>query len=53
MKYRFHLICPECGKDSETIAAYRIPQPRVNCGDCLMGRVEIVELKIVKVEEIK
>ena len=50
-RYRFHLVCPGCGRDGETVAEHRIPPPRVNCGDCLMERVEVVELKVVSVEE--
>ena len=49
-RYRFHLVCPGCGRDGETVADHRMP-PRVNCGDCLMERVEVVELKVVSVEE--
>ncbi len=52
MTYRFDLVCPGCGKQSETTADHRIPQPRVNCGDCLMDRVEVVEFKVVKVTEV-
>lgn len=50
--YRFDLICPGCGKASEAYLSHRIPGPHVNCGDCLMDRVSVVEFKVVKVEEV-
>lgn len=50
-KFRFHLVCPRCGKVSETVADRRIPQPHVNCGDCLMNRLKVVEFKVLKVED--
>lgn len=52
MTYRFYLVCPKCGKPSETVAEVRVPQPRVSCGDCLMDSVEIIEMKVVRVEEV-
>jgi hypothetical protein len=51
-RYRFILICPKCNKESETVADKSVPPPRVNCGDCLMDRVDIVELKVLSVEVI-
>jgi ribosomal protein S27AE len=48
-RYRFDLVCPQCGKESEMVAGLEEPAPRVNCGDCLMERVEMVELRIVRV----
>ena len=38
---RFSLICPRCKRWSEVESA---TVPHVNCGDCLMNDVEIVEL---------
>jgi hypothetical protein len=52
MKYKFDLICPRCMKTSEHVSDKRMPSPAVNCGDCLMSDVEIVEFKVVKVTEI-
>lgn len=52
MRYHFDLVCPRCDKASTTVAAKRIPPPHVNCGDCLMDRVEIIEMKVVRVFEI-
>jgi hypothetical protein len=49
-RYRFHMVCPGCGKASETVKDDR-SNPRLSCGDCLMDRVEMVEMKVVKVEE--
>lgn len=48
--YRFNLVCPACGQTSETVADRRVPPPRVNCGECLMERVDIVEYKVVRVD---
>lgn len=50
MRYRFHVICPGCGKDSEIVSSERA-NPRVSCGDCLMDKVEVVEMKVVSVVE--
>lgn len=52
MKYRIHLICPRCDYESEAVAPL-IPKPRIRCGDCLMERIEIVEMKIVAAEQIE
>lgn len=55
MRYHFGLACPRCGKESETVQDNLMP-PHVNCGDCLMERVEIVEMTvttIAKIEEAK
>ena len=45
-RYRLHLCCPKCDKLSEVVVDKLIPKPRVNCGDCLMDRVEVVEMTI-------
>jgi hypothetical protein len=50
MAYRFELVCPTCGKRTSLVAEEVFPQPRVSCGDCLMDRVEVVDLQIVKVK---
>lgn len=52
MRFHFNLVCPRCGKVSETTAEFRAPSPHVNCGDCLMDDVEVVEFKVVRVTEI-
>jgi transcription elongation factor Elf1 len=49
--YHFYLVCPRCNKTSETDADKKIPHPSVNCGDCLMDHVEMVEMKVLAVEE--
>jgi hypothetical protein len=50
--YRFHVVCPHCNKPNDYIwQKRRLPEPRVSCGDCLMERVEIVPMKVIKVEE--
>jgi YD repeat-containing protein len=49
MHYRFDLLCPRCGKRSETTTVNREPPPHVKCGDCLMNDVEVVEFNIVGV----
>lgn len=50
--YRIHLLCPRCDKESEAVAPL-IPKPRLRCGDCLMERVEIVELTVTGTEQIR
>jgi hypothetical protein len=50
MPYHFELVCPRCNKQSETIADLLLPAPHVNCGDCLMNDVEIVEMKVVSIK---
>ena len=50
--YHFDLVCPECGKTSEHVADHRVPPPSLKCGDCLMDRIEVVEMKVVKVEVV-
>lgn len=52
MTYRFQVECPKCRKVSEVGAEKLEPLPVVNCGDCLFDLVEIVQMKVVKVEEI-
>lgn len=51
-QYRFRLKCPRCGKLSVFVSETS-RQPMVNCGDCLMNDVEVVEFKVctVTVEE--
>ncbi len=49
MTYTFDLVCPRCGKESQTTTETKVPPPRVNCGDCLMNDTEVVEFKIVRV----
>ena len=51
MSYRFHLVCPKCSKTTEHVQSRRVPQPALSCGDCLMDHIEVVEFKVVKVEE--
>ena len=51
--YRFHLVCPVCGKVSETIHDKDVPQPHVDCVNCLMGHLDVVEMKVVAVENIE
>ena len=48
-RYHFDLVCPRCGKQSETTSTRRTPSPQVSCGDCLINDVEIVHFKVVKV----
>lgn len=48
---RFQLVCPRCGKQSETVIDKQ--RPHVNCGDCLMKRCEVVEMNITSSEPDK
>ena len=51
MKWRFDLVCPVCGKLSETMQENYVPSPDVNCGDCLMDRVAVVKMKVVNSDQ--
>jgi hypothetical protein len=42
------LVCPGCNKATDWVAEGLI-NPHLKCGDCLMDRCEVVELKIVKI----
>ena len=44
-KYRFVAECPKCGKKSPIVSDQSEP-PKVNCGDCLMSDVDVVEMKV-------
>lgn len=44
-KYRFVAECPKCGKQSPIVSDLSEP-PKVNCGDCLMSDVDVVEMKV-------
>ena len=46
--WTFELVCPRCGKESQSVSENNDPPPTVNCGDCLMEAVEIVEFEIVR-----
>jgi hypothetical protein len=50
--YRFDLVCPECGKVSETVSENRVPPPEVHCGDFLMDRAKVTELKVIGITMI-
>lgn len=47
--FRFSLVCPSCNKSSSHIGRGRA-NPRINCGECLMNKTEVVELKVVDVK---
>ena len=49
--YRLHLFCPKCNKESEHIGMVD-PAPKINCGDCLIERVEVVEMKVYAAEQL-
>ena len=51
MMARFLLYCPRCHKRSEIEQETPDPAPRVNCGDCLMNHVEIVQMRAVWVAD--
>jgi Zn ribbon nucleic-acid-binding protein len=52
MRYRFELECPRCKRESELESNNKDAIPFVNCGDCLMNDIEVVEFKIVRVHVI-
>lgn len=51
MNYKFYLVCPKCGADNEYISDYSDP-PRMQCADCLLDRVEIVQMSVVAAEQL-
>lgn len=54
VRYRFMLTCPKCFGVAYHVQPHRIPPPcSLNCGDCLMNYVEVIELNVVKVEEVR
>ena len=50
-QYRIQLFCPRCEKIAETVG-YLIGPPRMQCGDCLMNHVEIIEMKVLNAEQL-
>jgi hypothetical protein len=46
--HRFTLVCPVCRKVTEMVRKVTDQMDTVNCGDCLMDRVEIVEMKPIR-----
>jgi transcription elongation factor Elf1 len=48
--YTFELKCPRCKKESSIEIDKSTVDAPINCGDCLMNDVEIVEMTIVRVE---
>lgn len=46
MTMTFDIVCQRCGKKSE-ITSDRLEEPSVKCGDCLMDRTEVVDMKVV------
>ena len=54
MAWLFDLYCPRCGKVSEKVVRVEQYSPplHVNCGDCLMNDVEIVEMKVLAAENL-
>lgn len=51
MTYRFHLVCPSCGKTNSDQVRDNLEPPTVSCGDCLMDRVEMVRMTVDRVED--
>jgi len=45
--YLLDLECPRCGAISNTVVDKTAPV--INCGECLLDGVEVVELKVTKV----
>lgn len=43
MKYRHHIHCPKCGKNSQ-VDLEEGADLSVKCGDCLMEHVEVVDM---------
>jgi hypothetical protein len=41
-------VCPVCGKVSDFASTEAVAE--INCGDCLIERLEIVRLRLVEVE---
>lgn len=51
--YHFDLICPVCNTKEETVIDKKIPPPIVYCGECLMERVSMVPMTVLKVEVVQ
>ena len=47
-QYRFVAECPKCGKNSPVVSE-NANAPKMNCVDCLMSDVDIVEMKLRRV----
>lgn len=45
--YHLELKCPSCGADGEAVFVADPPQ-RVCCADCLMEKMEVVEMTVVR-----
>ncbi len=46
--YVFWLECPRCKRTSSYGSNKHQETPHLDCGDCLMNDMEVIELKIVK-----
>jgi hypothetical protein len=47
--YHLELNCPSCSADGEAVfVAVSDPPQRIFCADCLMERMEVVEMTIVR-----
>ncbi len=51
MRSRLYLYCPKCGNRSQTIHEDG-KELHINCGDCLMNDIEVVELIAERVHPI-
>lgn len=51
-RYKFTMVCPSCNGTCETTADHRIPEPHLQCSDCLMEKMEVVSLKVAKLEKV-
>jgi hypothetical protein len=45
--YVFLLECPRCKRTSSYGTSKHQETPHLNCGDCLLNDMEVVELKII------
>jgi hypothetical protein len=42
--WRYRLKCPRCGKTTRLTGE---TSPTVKCGDCLMERIEVVDMQVI------
>ena len=51
--YVFHFTCPRCNYRSMLTLPAKEPAPLLNCPDCLINKVDVVELTIIQVDVVR
>lgn len=52
-RFRLDLACPYCNATSAVTVDWNNTKQRFRCGDCLMDRVEIVEMRVIDMTEVE